>query len=83
VDLESCRKVFSRRANLDGQIISNVMFVKENTKFLHKHYRVLAKAETESSMHFLVDLKMMYLPPRPNEEDEIGVGQDDHLLVFV
>jgi hypothetical protein len=43
----------------------------------------LAKAETKTSMQFLVDLEMMHLPPLPNKEDEIDVGQDDHLLVFV
>ena len=53
------------------------------TNILPKHYRGLAKAETEPSLHFLVDLEMEYLPPLPNEEEDLDVGQDDHLLVFI
>jgi hypothetical protein len=50
--------------------------VKDNTKFLHNRYRGLAKAETEPSLHFLVDLEMEYLPLLPNEEEDLDVGQD-------
>ena len=72
-----------KQASFDKQLMSNIMFVKENTMFLHKHYRGLVKAETEPSLHFLVDLKMEYLPPLPNKEEDLDVGQDDHLLIFI
>ena len=65
-----------RPANLlDEQLVSNIMFAKENTKFLHKHYSGLARAETDPSLHFLVDLEMEYLPPLPNEDKTLMWGR--------
>jgi len=70
-------------ARLDDKPVGSIMFVREHIKYLRKHYCKLAKEETESHSHFLVDLELEYLPPLVGEEEEEGdVGQNDHLLEF-
>jgi len=77
-------RILSRRhARLDDKLAGRIIFVRENIKYLRKHYCKLAKEETESHSHFLVDLELEHLPSLVGEEEEEGdVGQNDHLLEF-
>jgi hypothetical protein len=56
-----------------------MMFVKENSCFLHKHYCALAKQEMEPHLHHLAELELKYLPPLKEQEEEapLDVGIDD------
>jgi hypothetical protein len=65
-----------RRARLNDKLVSRMMFVKENAKFLHKHYCELAKQEREEHLHQLVGLELQYLPPL-KEDAPLDVGKDD------
>jgi hypothetical protein len=58
------------------------MFIKENMKFLRKHYPRMMKEETEKHSHFLIDLEMQYFPCDGDELAEIDVGQNDDKLNF-
>jgi len=61
-----------------------MMFVRENIKFLHKHYIYLVKEERNEHLHILIHHDLEYLPPLEleNNEKDLDVGQDDHLLSF-
>jgi hypothetical protein len=60
-----------------------MMFVKENLVFLRKHYRSLRKKETLKDLHHLVDLEFNYLiAMNEDNEEDIDVGKNDHLLDF-
>lgn len=74
-----------KRARLkEDAVVARMMFVRENIRFLRKHYVELAKAERDANLHDLIEYEMEYLPPlHGNEkEDGIDVGQDDHLVEF-
>ena len=73
-----------RRARLKDDLVSRMMFVRENIKFLHKHYIDLVKEERDEHLHTLIHHELQYLPPLELEDDEkeLDVGQDDHLLNF-
>jgi hypothetical protein len=68
-----------RRAKLKDEVVSRMMFVKENSCFLHKHYCALAKQEMEPHLHHLAELELKYLPPLKEQEEEapLDVGIDD------
>ncbi len=58
------------------------MFVKENLVFLCKHYCELRKKETVKELHHLVNLKSNYLIAMVEDDEDIDVGKNDHLLDF-
>jgi hypothetical protein len=59
-----------------------MMFVKENLVLLCKHYRELRKKETVKELHHLVNLKFNYLIAMDEDDKDIDVGKNDHLLDF-
>jgi hypothetical protein len=71
-----------KRARLDDELVERIMFIKENMKFLRKHYPRMMKEETEKHLHFLIDLEMQYFPCDEDELAEIDVGQNDDKLNF-
>ena len=73
-----------KRASLKEEVVARMMYIRENIRYLHKHYVDLAKAEREAHLHDLIEYELEYLPPLGKDEDEktIDVGQDDHLLEF-
>ena len=73
-----------RRARLKDDLVSSMMFVKENINFLHKHYIDLVKEERDEHLHASIHQELEFLPPLElqNDTDELDVGQDDHLLNF-
>ena len=73
-----------KRACLKEELVARMMFVRENIRFLRKHYVELAKKDREASLHDLIEYELAYLPPLYEDEDEnkIDVGQEDHLLDF-
>ena len=58
------------------------MFVRENLKFLRKHYFNLKKEEIEAHLHPMVEHEMKCLIPFVKDGSEGDVGQNDHLLDF-
>ncbi len=73
-----------RRARLKDDLVSRMMFVKENINFLRKHYVDLVKEERDEHLHASIHQELEFLPPLelPPALDELEVGQDDHLLNF-
>ena len=73
-----------KRARLKEDLVARMMFIRENIKFLRKHYVSLARGEREAHLHELIEYELEYLPPLHEEEDDSDedVGQDDHLLEF-
>ena len=61
-----------------------MMFIRENVRFLRKHYVSLASGEKEAHLHDLIEYELEYLPPLHEEEHDSDedVGQNDHLLEF-
>ena len=51
-----------------------MMFVRENLKFLHKHYYNLKKEEPEAHLHPMVEHEMKYLIPFVKDDSEGDVG---------
>jgi hypothetical protein len=80
----AARMLSLRRARLKDKLVSRMMFVKENAKFLRKHYCALAKQEMEPHLHHMIELELQYLPPLKEEQEEItlDVGKDDCHLEF-
>jgi hypothetical protein len=70
------------RAHLSDDLVGRMMFGKENLVFLHKHYRELMKKETVKELHHLVNLKFNYLIAMDEDDEDIDVGKNDHLLDF-
>ena len=68
-----------KRASLKPEVVQRMMFVKENSSILHKHYENLANKEKNDDRKFLVEYEMKYLPPLENgkEGQQIDVGQSD------
>ncbi len=66
-----------RRARLNDDIVSRIMYTKENLRFLHKHYVTLAKKEADDSLHKMLELDVKYLPPI---DDEGGRGRGRWML---
>ncbi len=56
--------------------------VKENLLFLQKHYCSLRKKEMSKALHHLVDLEFNYLIDTDEYDEDIDVGENDHLLDF-
>jgi hypothetical protein len=71
-----------RRAHLSDDLVGHMMFAKENLVFLHKHSRELRKKETVKELHHLVNLKFNYLIAMDEDDEDIDVGKNDHLLDF-
>jgi hypothetical protein len=71
-----------RRARLSDDLVGHMMYVKENLVFLHKHYRELRKKETVKELHRLVNLKFNDLIAMNEDNKDIDVGKNDHLLNF-
>jgi hypothetical protein len=71
-----------RGAHLSNDLVGRMMFVKENLVFLHKHYRELRKKETVKELHHLVNLEFNYLIAMDEDDKDIDVGKNDHLLGF-
>ena len=70
-------------AHLSDDLVGCMMFVKENLVFLQKHYRSFRKKETLKYLHHLVDLEFNYLiAMNEDNEEDIDVGKNDHLLDF-
>ena len=59
-----------------------MMYVKENLLFLQKHYRPLRKKKMLKDLHHLVDLEFNYLIAMDEDNADIDVGKNDHLLDF-
>ena len=52
-----------RRARLKDDLVGRMMLIKENSKFLHKHYSELVNQDSEQHLHhLLVELENKYLP---------------------
>ena len=53
-------------------------------EFNPKHYIDLVKEERDEHLHTLIHHELQYSPPLEleNDEKELDVGQDDHLLNF-
>jgi hypothetical protein len=71
-----------RRAHLSDDLVGCMMYAKENLVFLHKHYRELRKKETVKELHHLVSLEFNYLIAMDEDNEDIDVGKNDHLLDF-
>jgi hypothetical protein len=71
-----------RRAHLSDDLVGRTMFVKENLVFLRKYYRELRKKETVKELHHLVNLEFNYLIAMDENNKDIDVGKNDHLLDF-
>lgn len=68
----------SRRANLTEEVLQRMMFVKENTRLLRKHYRELRLNDPDAEKFpHLVDEEMKFLPDVLVEEGNMDIGQDD------
>eukprot|EP00956_Cyclotella_meneghiniana_P041903 scaffold244197_cov36-Cyclotella_meneghiniana.AAC.1 len=78
----SARLLALRRARLKDDLIERMMFVKENMRFVTKHYRSLRKEALEKKDHFLVDIEMQYLPSLEERFASLDIGQDDDKLEF-
>ncbi len=77
------RIVSLRRAHLSDDLVGRMMYLKENLLFLQKHYHLLRKKETLKDLHHLVDLEFNYLIAMDeDDEEDIDVGKNDHLLEF-
>ncbi len=50
--------------------------------FLRKHYRELMKKETVKELHHLVNLEFNYLIAIDEDNKDIDVGKNNHLLYF-
>ncbi len=59
-----------------------MMYVKENLVFLGEHYRESRKKETVKELHHLVNLKFNYLISMDEDDEDIEVGKNNHLLDF-
>ncbi len=68
-----------RRAHLSDDLVGHMMFVKENLVFLRKHYHELRKKETVKELHHLVNLKFNYLIAMDEDDEDIDVGENDHI----
>ena len=76
-----------KRARLKEEVVARMMYIRENIRFLRKHYVELAKAEREAHLHDLIEYELEYLPSlnvvsEDEGENELDVGQEDHLLEF-
>jgi hypothetical protein len=71
-----------RRACLSDDLVGRMMYVKENLLFLQKHYCSLRKKEMSKDLHHLVDLEFNYLIATDECDEDIDVGENDHLLDF-
>lgn len=74
-----------KRARLKEEVVERMMYVRENIRYLRKHYVELAKVGREPHLHDLVQFELQYLPSLnavSDDEDKLDVGQDDHLLNF-
>ena len=80
----AARVLSLKRAAMKENLIERIMFIKENMKFLKKHYLKLKKAETEVPLHHLVEFEMTFFPDFDEdlEEKKIDVGANDDKLVF-
>ncbi len=50
--------------------------------FLRKHYCELRKKVTVKELHHLVNLEFNYLIAMDEDDEDIDVGKNDHLLDF-
>ncbi len=50
--------------------------------FLHKHYHELRNKKTVKEFHHLVSLKFNYLIAMDEDNEDIDVGKNNHLLDF-
>ena len=76
-----------KRASLSEELVARMMYVRENIRYLRKHYVELAAAEREAHLHDLIEYELEYLPSlnvvsEDEGENELDVGQEDHLLEF-
>ncbi len=71
-----------RRASLSDDLEGRMMYVKENLLFLRKHYCSLRKKKMSKDLHHLVDLEFNYLIAMDEYDEDIYVGENDHLLDF-
>ncbi len=59
-----------------------MMYMKENLVFLCKHYRDLRKKETVKELYHLVNLESNYLIAMDEDNEDIDVSKNYHLLDF-
>ncbi len=69
-------------AHLSDDLVGCMMYVKENLLFLLKQYRPLRKKEMLKDLHHLVDLEFNYLIAMDEDDEDIDIGKNDHLLDF-
>ena len=70
------------RAHLSDDLVGRMMCVKENLLFLQKHYHPLRKKEMLKDLHHLVDLEFNFLIAMDEDDKDIDIGKNDHLLDF-
>eukprot|EP00956_Cyclotella_meneghiniana_P040792 scaffold205154_cov36-Cyclotella_meneghiniana.AAC.1 len=80
----AARVLSLKRASMKEDLVERIMFIKENMKFLSKHFSKLRKAETEVHLHHVVDIEATFFPDFDEDlkEHKIDVGANDHKLVF-
>jgi hypothetical protein len=71
-----------RHAHLSDDLVGCMMLMKENLVFLRKHYPELRKKETVKELHHLVNLGFNYLIAMDEDDKDIDVGKNDHLLDY-
>lgn len=67
----------TKRANLDPEVASGMMFVRENLDILRKHYKELTKDDAD-----MVSLELSGLPLPNADWKETDAGQDMCDLIF-
>ena len=67
----------TKRANLDPEVASGMMFVKENLEVLRKHYTTLTEKDVNA-----LSLELSGLPLPPTDWKDLDVGQDVFDLEF-
>jgi hypothetical protein len=76
------KKMSLRHAHPSDDLVGRMMSIKENLVFLCKHYPELKKKETVKELHHLVNLEFNYLIAMDEDNKDIDVGKNDHLLDF-
>jgi len=68
-----------KRSKIKSALSERIMFIRENSSLLHKHYAEIAKKWKDKKDHWIIAEEQKYLPPI-YEAEELDVGQRDHCL---
>ena len=70
-----------KRSKIKSTLSERIMFIRENSSLVHKHYAEIAKKWKDKKDHWIIAEEQKYLPPI-YEAEELDVGQRDHLTLF-